>query len=97
MNSHGGMPGWMKQTKAASHMRELLVERGFDIPSLRMTVGDQQWVVFERGGRQVGIDRASGIWLRETRGKWRCVAADYSTSGSFMAVDFITVDHLQPE
>jgi len=96
VNSHGGMPGWMKQTKAASHMREILGERGFDIPSRRMTLGDnQQWVVFERGDQQVGIDPASGIWLRESCGEWRCVAAVYSTSGAFMAVDFLTGDRSQ--
>jgi len=88
----------MKQSKAASHIRESLVERGFDIPSRRMNLGDnQQWVVFERNGWQVGIDRASGIWLREPGGEWRCVAADYSTSGMCMAVDFLTADRLQPE
>lgn len=97
MNSHAAMPGWMKQTKAASHFRELLIGRGFDIPSRRITHDNQIWVVFERGGRQVGIDRASGIWLREPGGEWRCVDEVYSTSGTFMAADFITRDQSQPE
>jgi hypothetical protein len=86
----------MKQTKAASHMREILAERGFDIPSRRMTLGDnQQWVLFERGNHQVGIDSATGIWLRESGGEWRCVGTVYSTSGAFMAVDFLTGDKSQ--
>ena len=63
----------MNQTKAAGHIREVLIERGFNIACRRMTVGDnQQWLVFERKGRQVGIDPNSGIWLRESKSsEWR--------------------------
>ncbi len=80
----------MNQTKAAGHIREVLIERWFNIPTLRITVGDnQQWLVFERRGRQVGIDPNSGIWLRESKSsEWRC-AGEHTTSGAFMAVDFL--------
>lgn len=88
----------MKQSKAASHMRELLIQRGYDIPSRRLNLGDNRlWAVFEREGRQVGIDQSSGIWLRERGGEWRSVAAVYSTSGSFMAVDFLAGDEPGPK
>ena len=81
----------MNQTKAANHIREALIERGFDIPSRRMTVCDnQQWLVFERRGRQVGVDQSSGIWLRESKSsEWRS-EGEHTTSGTFMAVDFLT-------
>lgn len=83
----------MKQAIAASHIREQLMQKGFDIPSGSITVNDQQWTVFERGGRQVGIDSASGIWLREPGNEeWRCVATEHTMSGAFLAIDFLTKD-----
>ena len=89
----------MKQAKGASHIRELLMQRGFDIPSRSMTLDDnQRWTVFERDGRQVGVDPASGIWLRESEGsKWRCVAKSHTMSGVCLAVDFLTRDQPLPE
>ena len=91
MSYDEGMPIWMKQSKAASHIRELLMQRGIDIPSQSVTVGDKQWAVFERRGRQVGIDPTSGIWVRESVGnQWRCLAKEHSMSGAFLAVEFLT-------
>lgn len=67
------------------------MQRGFDITSDNVTVNDEQWTVFEHGRRQVGIDPASGIWLKESGSEpWRCVAKEYSMSGAFLAVDFLT-------
>jgi hypothetical protein len=84
----------MKQAQAAGHMRELLMGRGVDIPSRRMTLPNgQHWVVFERNKRQVGIDAASGIWLRRSESEdWRCVAMPHTMSGSIMAADFLIED-----
>jgi hypothetical protein len=84
----------MKQAKAASHIRKLFVERGVEVASRRLRLpDDQQWVVFERNGRQVGVDAATGIWLRESAaGEWRCVALPLSTSGAIMAADFLSKD-----
>lgn len=84
----------MKQAKAANHIRELLTERGFDLTSRQMTLASNQcWLVFERSGRQVGVDAASGIWLRESVAEsWRCVAMPHSTSGAIMAADFLSKD-----
>jgi hypothetical protein len=83
----------MNQAQAASHIRELLTARGVEVPSRRMTLpGDQQWVVLERNERQVGIDAASGIWLRMSCDEWRCVATPHTMSGAIMAVDFLTRD-----
>jgi hypothetical protein len=83
----------MKQAKAASHIREQLMLKGFDIPSHRVGVRNQQWVVFEHGGRQIGIDVTSGIWLRESdESEWRLVAKEHTMSGAFLAIDFLTKD-----
>ena len=81
----------MKQSKAASHIRELLIQRGVDIPSQSVTVGNNQWAVFEHEGKQAGIDPTSGIWVRESDGnQWRCLAKEHSMSGAFLAVEFLT-------
>jgi hypothetical protein len=84
----------MKQAKAARHIRELLAERGVEVASRRLRLPDgQHWEVFERNGRQMGVDAASGIWLREsTAGEWRCVAMPLSTSGAIMAAEFLSKD-----
>jgi hypothetical protein len=91
VNFTEGVPNWMKQSKAASHIRELLIKRGFDLPSRSVTVASQQWTVFEHGGKQVGIDATSGIWVRESDdSRWRCVATEHTMSGAFLAVEFLT-------
>ena len=84
----------MKQAESASHVRELLIARGHDIPSRPLSLPDgQRWLVFERNGRQVGIDAASGICMRESsRHAWRCVAPLHTMSGALLALDFLTED-----
>lgn len=91
MNSPKPMSKWMNQANSASRLRELFGQRGFLIPSRAMTNGSQQWIVFQRGERQVGVDAVSGIWLRESESnQWRCVATKHTTSGACMAIDFLT-------
>jgi len=91
VNYDEGMPNRMKQARAASHIRELLLQRGVNIPSQSVAMGDEQWVVFEYEGRQIGIDPASGIWVRESDGnQWRCLADEHSMSGAFLAVGLLT-------
>lgn len=82
----------MKQTKAVSHIRALLLERGVEVPSrISAMANGQRWVVFELHGRQIGIDPASGIWQRESDDcQWRCVATHHTTSGACLAVDFLS-------
>ena len=83
----------MKQATAASHIRELLIQRGIDLPSRSANIADQQWAVFEHGGKQVGIAPNSGIWLRESDdGQWLCVATEHTMSGALLAVEFLTKD-----
>lgn len=82
----------MKQEKAASHVRELLSERGFDISWRRMTLaGNRRWLVFERNGREVGVDAAGGIWVRESAGQeWRLLSNTHTSSGAIMAADYLS-------
>lgn len=88
------MSEWMNQARAASHIRELLIQRGLDIPSRRVKLAaDQEWVIFERNERQLGVDAASGIWLRNSVNEdWRCVAMSHTMSGAIIAVDFLKED-----
>jgi hypothetical protein len=83
-----------KQAEAAGHIKELLMHRGFDIPSHCMSLpNNQHWMVFEHKGRQIGIDSATGIWLKaSSNDDWRCVAAPHSMSGALMAVEFLTAN-----
>jgi hypothetical protein len=85
------MSKWIKQTQAASYIRELLHQRGIDIPSKRLTLPDsQQWITFDYNGRQLGVDTASGIWIREDDDEWRCICMPCSVSGAAQAVEFLT-------
>jgi hypothetical protein len=83
-----------KQAEAASHIRELLAQRGLDISSRKMSLPDsQQWVIFELNQRQIGIDSVSGVWVRESiRHDWRCIAMPCSVSGALQTVEFLTSD-----
>jgi|ERR1044072_8808953 hypothetical protein len=92
------MSKWIKQTQAASYIRELLHQRGIDIPSKRLTLpNNQQWIIFEYNGRQLGIDTASGVWIRESEdNEWRCICMSCNVSGAAQAVDFLTKDHPVP-
>jgi hypothetical protein len=82
---------WPKQTKAASHIRELLSQRKHDIQSRKMTLPDnQEWIVFQYNRRKIGIDTASGVWVREAdQDDWKCLAMPCTVSGALQAVEFL--------
>jgi hypothetical protein len=81
----------IKQTAAVNHIKGLLQERGFNIPS--RSLGDQRWIIFEHQGRQIGVDSASGVWIRGSEGHdWRCLAIPCSVSGAIQAVEFLTTE-----
>jgi len=86
------MPKWLKQTQAARHIRELLQQRGIDISSQRLTLPNNQWwTIFDYKGRQLGIDTASGIWIRESElADWHCISMPCTVSGALQAVEFLT-------
>jgi hypothetical protein len=74
------------QNEAVKHIKHLLRERGLDIPS---QTGNQQMVIFEYQGKQISVDSASGVWVRELAGDWRCLAMPCTVSGAIQAVDFL--------
>lgn len=82
----------IKQTEAVSHVQHLIRERGLDISSRSLVLPDNQsWVVFEKAGRQIGVDTASGIWIRQSaEDTWQCVCMPCIVSGAIQAVEFLT-------
>ena len=78
------------QSEAVKHIKHLLRERGLDIPEQS---GNQGRVIFEHNGRQLGVDCASGVWVRESEGSdWRCLAMPCTVSGAIQAVDFLATE-----
>jgi hypothetical protein len=80
-----------KQEEAANHLRELLRQRGLNIPSRNLTLEDNQcWIIFERQRCQVGIDAASGMWVRVNESEWRCIGMPCTVSTAIQAADFLS-------
>jgi|SRR5215216_769407 len=80
-----------KQSEAIRHIQQLLSGRGLEVRSGRLTLPDgQQWVVFERERKQVGIDLASGVWVRIKDNDWRCIGLPCTVSCAIQAVEFLT-------
>ncbi|HEX5735355.1 MAG TPA: hypothetical protein VF131_21170 [Blastocatellia bacterium] len=91
------MPKRTGQAEASLHIRELLRQRGFDIAARTVTHEDKrQWLVFERAGRQVGVDLASGLWVKPSpKDTWRCIERSCTVGGALEAVDFLTRSYLK--
>ena len=82
-----------KQSEAVNHIKELLSKRGFNLARKKLTLPDnQEWVIFELKGKQIGIDTASGVWLRIKDDDWRCIGMPCTVSCVIQAVDFLTKD-----
>jgi hypothetical protein len=81
-----------KQAEAAKHIQELLNKAGYSISPRRLTLEDHQhWIILELNQRQIGIDSASGVWVRESiRHDWKCIAMPCTVSGALQAVEFLT-------
>jgi len=78
------------QTEAVSHIRNLLRERSLDLPSRNLALLDnQRWVIWEYKGKQLGVDSASGVWVREREGDWQCLAMPCTVSGAIQAIGFL--------
>jgi hypothetical protein len=77
----------IKQPEAVNYIERLLIERGLNVPSHKI----DHWIVFEYQGKQLGIDSASGVWVRGSELEdWRCYAAPCTVSGGIQAVEFLT-------
>jgi hypothetical protein len=83
-----------KQAEAANHIQELLNKAGYCISPRKITLEDNQhWIILEHNQRQIGIDSASGVWVRESeRHEWRCISMPCNVSGAIQAVEFLTSD-----
>lgn len=86
------MPKRTGQAEASLHIKELLLQRGFEIAPRAVTLEDnRQWLVFELAGRQVGVDASSGLWVKPSRDDaWRCIEESCTVGGALEAVDFLT-------
>jgi hypothetical protein len=81
-----------KQAEAANHIQELLNKAGYSITRRKISLDDNQhWTIFEYNQRQIGIDSASGVWVRESeRHDWRCISLPCNVSGAIQAAEFLT-------
>jgi hypothetical protein len=81
-----------KQAEAVKHIQELLNKAGYSISPRKITLEhNQHWILFEYKEKQIGIDSASGVWVRESiRHDWKCIAMPCSVSGAIQAVEFLT-------
>jgi hypothetical protein len=80
----------IKQLEAVNHIQKLLIERGFNIPSSKLSNG---WIIFDYEGKQLGVDATSGVWVRSSElDDWRCFAKPCTVSGAIQAVEFLTTD-----
>jgi hypothetical protein len=83
-----------KQSEAANHIQELLNKGGYSIAPRKISLEDSQhWVILQYKERQMGIDSASGVWVKESElHEWRCIAMPCTVSGAIQAVEFLTSD-----
>jgi hypothetical protein len=76
----------MRQSEAKRYIQKYLTERGFEITPSKQN----HWVIFEHQGKQLGVDRKSGVWIRASELEdWRCLCTPCNTSGAIQAVDFL--------
>jgi hypothetical protein len=81
-----------KQTEAINQIKSFLLNAGLDIKPGRLTLPDgQQWIIFERDKKQIGIDLASGVWSRSSiHDDWKCIGMPCTVSCAIQAVEFLT-------
>jgi hypothetical protein len=89
-----GKGGKYGQLEAVSHIRGFLAQRGLQIPSRSIRVmNEENWLVFERGRRSVGVDREAGVWQKDSPdAEWICIEKPCTVGGAIMAADFLTQD-----
>lgn len=89
-----GKGGKIGQLEAVSHIRKFLADRGLQIASRSIRVrNEESWLVFERGRRQIGVDREAGVWQKDSPdAEWRCIEKPCTLGGAVMAADFLNED-----
>jgi hypothetical protein len=80
-----------KQAEAANQINSFLSNAGLNILPRKLTIPDgQQWIIFEREGKQIGVDTASGVWIRVKDNDWRCIGLPCTVSCAIQAVDSLS-------
>ena len=79
-----------KQTEATNYIQNLLASRRIDVTPHKIKEGDREWTIFEYNQKQIGIDAAAGVWVRELHHSWICLATPCNVSGALQAVEFLT-------
>ena len=83
-----------KQAEAANHIQKFLSSAGHSISPRKITSEDSRhWIIFELNQREIGVDSASGVWVRKSvKDDWVCVAMPCTVSGAIQAVEFLIGD-----
>ena len=82
-----------KQTEATNYIQNLLASRKIAVIPHKIKEGSREWMIFEYHQKQIGIDTAAGVWVRESvHHSWICLAAPCNVSGALQAVEFLIQD-----
>lgn len=86
MKNKGG-----SQLEAVSHIKRFLAQKNLNLPSRSIKVGnDADWLVFERGGRSIGVDPEAGVWQKESPdANWQSIEKPCTVGGAQIAADFL--------
>jgi hypothetical protein len=56
-------------------------------------MNEENWLVFERRRRSVGVDREAGVWQKTSPdGEWRCIEKPCGGGGAITAAEFLAED-----
>jgi hypothetical protein len=79
------------QLEADNHIKRFLAQKGLNLPSRCVEAGnDAGWLVFERGGRSIGVDPQAGVWQKESPdANWQSIEKPCAGGGALIAADFL--------
>jgi hypothetical protein len=79
------------QLEAVSHIKHFLAQKGLNLPSRCVEAGnDADWLVFERGGRCIGVDPQAGVWRKDSsEANWQTIEKPCAGGGALIAADFL--------
>lgn len=79
------------QLEAVSYIKRFLAQKRLNLPSRGMKVGnDADWLVFERGGRSIGVDPQAGVWQKDSpEANWKFIEKSCAGGGALIAADFL--------
>ena len=79
------------QLETVSHIKRFLAQKGLNLPSRCVEAGnDADWLVFERGGRSIGVDPQAGVWQKGSpEANWKSIEKSCAGGGALIAADFL--------